>query len=455
VPFINIIFTGYGNIWPVFCRGIGTAAGCGIRTNITKSKFRFDLKNKFEADSLFTIRSSLVSFPDDGEDLGLLIQKVDNALARTPNTAHSAIHWSSEMSKNDEPSSKIMTTSDYLFKNAKMIEIYSLLTGGADTDATVLIEGESGSGKDVLVKIIFERTQKYNKTLQSLDLTAIPETLFESELFGYEKGAFSGAIEAKPGKLELSRQGILVLDKIENLPIHLQVKLLSFLGKKQLVHIGGTELISIDTKIIVTCNEDLWALVKKKKFRDDLYYRLNVTNIKIPPLRERRDEILPLAEFFLKNFNSKYGYTLKNLDKQFVNFLDSNYWPGNVRELKNFIEKAVLLSDKNSGILEKLPASSTTGPFIGEVTNYSGGDEAIEKYSYLFNKLKKEKIFISLRQGEIIKLILKQGFINRKDIEIVFNISTKTANRDLEYLEKVGVIKRRGKSRSTAYFIEN
>ncbi|NGX96641.1 MAG: sigma 54-interacting transcriptional regulator, partial [Candidatus Afipia apatlaquensis] len=217
----------------------------------------------------------------------------------------------------------------------------------AAVDSTILLLGESGVGKDIVAKFIHKLSKRTNKPLIKIDCGAIPENLIESELFGYETGAFTGAKNrGKPGLIELADKGTLFLDEIGELPLNLQVKLLTVIQDRKLMRIGGTSEKEIDVRIIAATNRDLEKMVKKGQFRADLYYRLNVVPIEIPPLRDRRSDILPLCYHFMDIFNKKYGCS-KELTKSAERVLYQYGWPGNVRELENVVERLVVTSGNN------------------------------------------------------------------------------------------------------------
>ena len=215
----------------------------------------------------------------------------------------------------------------------------------APTDATVLITGENGTGKDVLAREIHARSLRSGKSMVAVDAGAITETLFESELFGHVKGAFTDAHTDHVGKFEQADGGTLFLDEIGNIPLHLQAKLLRVIQNRSVVRVGGSKAIPVNIRLICATNMDLEQLVREGRFREDLYYRINTVHIALPPLRERREDIVPLAERFIGQFAEKYHRSVSGLDDSAKVVLERGRWNGNIRELQNCIEKAVILSE--------------------------------------------------------------------------------------------------------------
>ena len=215
----------------------------------------------------------------------------------------------------------------------------------APTDATVLITGENGTGKDVLAREIHAHSLRSGKPMVAVDAGAITETLFESELFGHVKGAFTDAHTDHAGKFEQADGGTLFLDEIGNIPLHLQAKLLRVIQNRSVVRVGGSQAIPVNIRLICATNMDLEQLVREGRFREDLYYRINTVHITLPPLRERKEDIAPLAQMFLERFARKYRRPLTGIAPDAVQALSAGRWSGNIRELQNVIEKAVILSD--------------------------------------------------------------------------------------------------------------
>ena len=236
----------------------------------------------------------------------------------------------------------------YQYKNIvaesqKMQAVLALVERVAPTNATVLIGGESGVGKDLVARAIHEHSNRASGPFLKINSTAIPENLLESELFGYEKGAFSGAVTSKPGKFELADKGILFLDEIGDVPPPIQVKLLRVLQDREFERLGGTKTHKVDVRLIAATNRDLRAALEEGTFREDLYYRLNVVAIDIAPLRDRKEDIPALADFFVKKYAKETGKPVQGLTPQAIRLLMDYHWPGNVRELENIVQRSVTL----------------------------------------------------------------------------------------------------------------
>jgi DNA-binding NtrC family response regulator len=229
-------------------------------------------------------------------------------------------------------------------RSAKMQEVLAIVERVAPTNSTVLLGGESGVGKDLIARAIHEKSRRASGPFIKINSTAIPENLLESELFGYEKGAFTGATTSKPGKFELADKGTLFLDEIGDVPAVIQVKLLRVLQEREFERLGGTRTVKVDVRLVAATNRDLRAALEDGTFREDLYYRLNVVPIDIPPLREHKEDIPDLANLFLGKFCRDSGREITTISREATDLLLSHHWPGNVRELQNIIERACALA---------------------------------------------------------------------------------------------------------------
>jgi len=227
-------------------------------------------------------------------------------------------------------------------RSKKMLEIYKLIGHAAPADTTILITGESGTGKELIARAIYHHSKRADMPFLAINCAAIPEQLLESELFGYEKGAFTGADIKRIGKFEQYSGGTIFLDEIGDMSLNLQSKLLRVLQDGTFQRLGGTETIKTDVRLITATNKNLDEMVRKGRFREDLYYRLNVVRIDVPPLRERKEDIKDLCLYFIKRFNKRLGKNIKGITTDAINKLLEYPWPGNVRELENVIQKAML-----------------------------------------------------------------------------------------------------------------
>ncbi len=273
-----------------------------------------------------------------------------------------------------------------------MKDVYRFLSRVAPTDSTVLVSGESGTGKELVARAIHRNSPRANRPFVAINCAAIPEGLLESELFGYERGAFTGATAQKKGRLEMADGGVVFLDEIGELAPALQVKLLRVLQEREFERLGGSRPIAVDIRLIAATNKDLAAAVKTKTFREDLYYRLDVVSVVVPPLRERREDIPILAEYFVTKFAAKCKVKAKRISAEAMAGLMNYDWPGNVRELENAIERALVLGVSDAIRPEDLPES------ILEKDPAPGAEEA--KYHMAVKQLKKHLILTALEDAK-------------------------------------------------------
>ena len=234
-------------------------------------------------------------------------------------------------------------------------DIFDAIKRVAPTTTTILINGETGTGKELVAEAIHRNSPRKNNPLIKINCAAIAETLMESELFGYEKGAFTGAAISKPGKFELAHKGTLFLDEVGEIPRDMQVKLLRVLQEQEFERVGGLKTIKVDVRFIAATNRNLRQSVQDGNFREDLYYRLNVFPINVPPLRDRTDDIPPLVDFFIGKFNKKLDLSIAGLDQAVRDMLLRHRWPGNIRELENLIERMMLMAKTPTITVDELP----------------------------------------------------------------------------------------------------
>jgi Nif-specific regulatory protein len=263
----------------------------------------------------------------------------------------------------------------------------------APADSTVLIYGESGTGKELAARAIHRNSLRAQKPFVKIDCTTLTENLLESELFGHEKGAFTGAITQKKGKLEFADRGTVFLDELGELPLPLQSKLLRVLQDREFERVGGTRTIPIDVRMIAATNRDLGEEMSKGRFREDLYYRLNVISVVLPPLRERRDDIPLLANYFATKFSKKVKRRVRGISQKAINHLRSYHWPGNVRELENTVERAIVLGSTET----ILPEDLTENVLESKVTSQ---DSEITTFHEALNEKKKRLIFDAVKKAK-------------------------------------------------------
>lgn len=305
---------------------------------------------------VFDENGKLISVVTNGRDITELNQLKD----QVEHIESLSQHYKKELARFE-----ILTEKDYVFASKAMVDLMERVSHIAQFDSVVLINGESGVGKEIIANQIHIQSPRSEKPYIRINCAAIPESLLESELFGYVEGAFTGAKKGgKIGVFELADTGTLLLDEIGELPLNMQSKLLRVLQENEITRIGGTSSISIDVRLIASTNRDLKEMVKNNEFRTDLFYRLNVIPITVPPLRERKEEIPYLVNHFLERYNEKYGLN-KRFDQKLMLKLNNYEWPGNIRELQNLIERAIVYNTKD--LIEEIPLESDSD--IGEMDN--------------------------------------------------------------------------------------
>ncbi len=301
---------------------------------------------------------------------------------------------------------------EYSFDNiisadGKMQEVFKLVTKVLNNDITVLIYGESGTGKELIARAIHYNGRRKDKPFVVVNCASIPRELLESELFGHEKGSFTGAHQRKLGKFEIANGGTIFLDEVGELEMLLQAKLLRVIQEKEFERVGGIELIKTDVRIISATNRDLKQAVELKQFREDLFYRLNSFPIFIPPLRHRKGDILVLAQHFLESFNKKLNKNIKGFSKRGLKLIYEYPWPGNIREMENTIERCMIISDREIIDMEELPAHLRETDTMMNI-DYAGplfSDDTIIP----FEKLKEEAIrhALNVTKGNIVEAAKK------------------------------------------------
>ena len=337
-------------------------------------------------------------------------------------------------------------------KSKLMRQLYEIIEKVAQTRASVLITGESGTGKELIARAIHFNSPRSDKPFVSVNCSALPETLLESELFGHERGAFTGAVTRRRGRFELAHSGTLFLDEVGDMSPALQVKLLRVLQEMRFERVGGTATLQVDARLVAASNRDLKREVEFRRFREDLYYRLKVVHINVPPLRERRDDIPLLVHHFLRKVARANGLPVKNLSHEALKYLYQYDWLGNVRELENVIERAVILCEGDEirpqdlaeelfqkrlpGITDKPSEEALEGPELtgaGDLLPYLG---------------------LNSRQAKAINFIRKYGYITNDYYIQINQISDRHARRDLSQLVEMEIVERVGGGRGTRYVLK-
>jgi len=281
------------------------------------------------------------------------IQKSDNLINELEVSVERTLHYGSLVKENKRLKSALQKKWDYIGEAKPMEEIRKLISTVAESRSTVLISGESGTGKELIARAIHFQSPRQNGPFIKVNCAALPEGLIESELFGHEKGAFTGALKDKQGKFELASGGTLLLDEIGEMDAAVQAKLLRVLQEREINKVGGDLPVDIDVRVLATTNRNLKEEVEKGNFREDLFYRLNVFHISLPPLRDRKEDIPKLVSHFVEKYNEFNGFAVDGVDAAALKLLEEYNWPGNIRELENAIERAVVLTRTQSIQSEK------------------------------------------------------------------------------------------------------
>jgi DNA-binding NtrC family response regulator len=304
-----------------------------------------------------------------------------------------------------------------------MQQVFSLIRQVAPSKAAVLVTGESGTGKELTARALHDLSPRRDGPFVAINCAAMPDTLMESELFGHEKGAFTGALERRAGCFELAQGGTLLLDEIGEMPIATQAKLLRVLEDSKVRRLGGKTETQLDVRIVASTNTSLETAIKEGKFREDLYYRLNVFPIELPPLRDRKSDIPLLAEALLKDLNQKHGCRLTDIAPEVLDRFAQHNWPGNVRELRNVLERAAILAGEGTLRLQHLPPQFSGAPAVSRGTTGEG--------SYL-----KLPVGVTVDEAEraLIELTLEYTGQNKTRAAEILGISQKTLfNKLKEY----------------------
>lgn len=337
----------------------------------------------------------------------------DSKLKNTIKNALETASLKKEVAFYRERDKKQFDPSQIVAQSTTMKHVYEMVKKIAESEASIiLLEGESGTGKDLLSQTIHHLSRRNRSAYLAINCSAIPENLLESELFGYEKGAFTDAKQRKKGLVELAEGGTLFLDEISTLSLHLQAKLLRFLETQTFKRVGGLKDIEVDIRVIAATNQELEIACEEGKFRKDLYYRLNVCPVFIPPLRERKRDIIPLAQQFISHYNLRFRKDIKGIASEVEKLLMEYDWPGNVRELKNAVERAMIFEEESLITTKNLPISLNKGSF--------------ESSSHIPDKFAKNSLSLKEMEKELLKEALKKANGNQSQAAKLLKITRDT-----------------------------
>lgn len=368
----------------------------------------------------FSVRSTSIPILNKAGEVQLVVTTSIENKEKLP--IFEVNNQTSEKHEKNEEETGLEKDTRIVAESLAMKQIVKVCNQIASYDTKVLIYGESGTGKEVIAKYIHQKGDHRNGPFVTINCAAIPPSLFEYELFGYEKGAFSGAEEEKIGMIEAANDGILFLDEIAEMPLNFQAKLLRVIENNEVRRVGGIRNIPINGRIITATNRDLWKMVKKGLFREDLYYRINVIPIHIPPLRQRKSDLVGLISYFISEFNQKYDKSFVLSAEVFQKMLWQD-WPGNARELRNYLERLV--------ITEQVYAEQQSE---GNVTDWFTMDYFIQSN---LTKLSKLKDFTSIAEGRYIKQMLESCHGNGTEAAKKLGVDRSVIYRKLKKMEKV------------------
>ena len=345
--------------------------------------------------------------------------KLDELLIRVKHISEKKYLTHRNIDLQHEVEKKYSFDGNIIGKSKGINDIYKIIEKVASSNTTVIIYGESGTGKELVAKAIHYNSPRRNNEFVAINSSGIPENLLESELFGHEKGSFTGAVSTKMGLFEVANKGTLFLDEIGDLSLNMQAKLLREIQEREIKRVGGTKTIPIDVRILAATNKDLQEEIKKGRFREDLYYRLNVVPITLPPLRDRKEDIPLIIDNYLKKKFPSSELSVRNIPAEIMDLCMSYDWPGNIRELESTIEHAVILGDTGHFNFDNMPIKSIKTQIAGKFTSYGDGDNAtldeIEKQhiertmkSVNGSKSKAAKI-LQINRSTLYRLIQKYG----------------------------------------------
>jgi two-component system NtrC family response regulator len=349
-------------------------------------------------------------------------------------------------------------------KSVQMQRIFELIEKVAPTKATVLITGDSGTGKELIARAIHYNSPRKDHPFISINCGALPETLLESELFGHEKGSFSGAVSQRKGRFELAHEGTLFLDEISEMSTPLQVKLLRVLQEMEFERVGGSQTLKVDVRVVAASNRNLKEEAESGRFRSDLYYRLNVVHVYLPPLRERLDDLTLLVNHFLAKYAKENNQELIAISSGAMERILDYNWPGNVRELENVIERAIILSDRSEIQIKDLPPEVRDFRVMSEISTAERklGDQgtlavqglsAADRMPDTGVEKRWDHGFSKGRWTQAMEFIRTNGFITNKYYSQLAKVSARQASRELDELVEAGKLLRIGKGRACRYVL--
>jgi diguanylate cyclase (GGDEF)-like protein len=421
-----------------------------------------------------TPRFGLAAFPEDASSFEFLLEAANRAM-ETSDMLEADVEKGHLSSREPTPP-PIFEEAGIVLKSPRSLELVRTVERIARSPMTVLITGETGTGKEVFAELIHRRSNRARKPLIKVNCAALPELLLESELFGHERGAFTGAYKKKIGRFEMADGGTLFLDEIGEISLSTQVKLLRVLQDKKIERLGGTESLSLDVRIIAATNQDMLGLIRLGKFREDLYYRLNVISLEVPPLRERKEEIPALVDSFVREFNRENGDVIVGIRPQTMDKLYNSSWPGNIRELKNVLERAMLSVDRGSYLEPNLvnpqdtqvrsqngsantgetefPASvSTLHPAAHHRSTATRDLEESVPSSPSSSSFSSPDL--KTRQRDLLRYLENKCSITNQEYVAMMGVSTRTGLRDLNTLIEMGLLQRVGNRRAATYKIKD
>ncbi|MBK6943059.1 MAG: sigma 54-interacting transcriptional regulator [Planctomycetes bacterium] len=389
-------------------------------------------------------RAGVATFPTDGESVEFLLEAAQKSvgLARRRLRGDPAVATTPLETRDTAP---------YVFRSTAMKDVLAQLDKVARSSASVLLLGETGVGKEVVAELLHRWSDRANQPFVALNCSALPEPLLEAELFGYERGAFTGAVKAKPGQLELADGGTVFLDEIGDMPLALQAKLLRVLQEKTVVRLGGHAPVSVDIRIVAATHRDLRAMLDAGTFRADLYYRLRVVELVIPPLRDRREDIPALVDQFVRQFLDEHEGITRSLAPATLDQLSRYPWPGNVRELKNVVQRAMLLADGDVVLPIHLPFEPTRAPTDHRPPQSQGPEVATQTPDADRPALAAGDASLLPRQIQLLTHLRGVFAIRSRDYAELVGVSERTGLRDLQDLVDRGLLVRDGRRKAASY----